>query len=243
MAFRSTEITVREALLEELQQRGVRVGHELSVPLPYGRKEPDAVLTNGGNYILETKMGGEAAHYKDVLKLSEWLKLRHLPIRGAFAILIPAGLREFPWDPETAGELARDPRRTWEVTAIFRDDRPGDHKAGPLAEIADWVAKQVLRAEVVVAPDVSFILKLLSGTVADLNARMKHLGMEELQDIFGGRSVFDNILELEEGQYPVKEMRSATSYLLINQLLFYNVLSRVDPSAYPPIETEALEKP
>ncbi len=63
MTFRSTEITVREILLEELKVRNVHFGHELSFPLPEGRKAPDAVLANGSNYVLETKLGDQADYW------------------------------------------------------------------------------------------------------------------------------------------------------------------------------------
>ncbi len=243
MAFRSTEITIRETLLEELAQRGVKFGHEMSVQIPHGRRAPDAVLTGGGNYVLETKMGREAAHYQDILKLYEWLKLRHVPILGAFAVLMPDELRRLPWEPETTRSLAISPKMSWQVTALFRDDRPAAHSEGSLSKIADWIANQVLRAPVEIEPDTNFVIRVLSGAVSDLNTKMMNLGPEELEDIFGGRSVFDNILELKEGEYPVREMRSAASYLLINQLIFYSVLSRVDPVAFKTILSEELRNP
>jgi len=52
------------------------------------------------------------------------------------------------------------------------------------------------------------------------------LSGEELEDIFGGKEVFKNILQYEEQKYPVETLRLASAYLLGNQLLFYHVLSR-----------------
>ena len=71
MAFQSTEITVRETLLNELKARDVRLAQELSLPLPAGRKAPDAILANGANYVLETKLGDQADYWEDIRKLTE----------------------------------------------------------------------------------------------------------------------------------------------------------------------------
>ena len=53
MAFRATEISTREVLLKGLSEKGIKVGHELSCPLPASRMAPDAVLSNGADYVIE----------------------------------------------------------------------------------------------------------------------------------------------------------------------------------------------
>lgn len=242
MSFRPTELTLREVLLDELKKHGIRLGSELSVSVPSGRRAPDAVLLDGGEYVLETKVG-EADYYDDVLKLAEWIKYRHIPLRGAFAVLMPEKLRKLPWDPDTLKQLASAPDMNYGVTGLFRDERPGDRKEGSLAEIAEWIAKHVLEPPKEVEPDISFFVRVLSGAVDRLNNRMRRLKTDQLDDIFGGESVFHNILEYEEGKYPLEEMRKAASYLLINQLMFYSVLSRTDPDAYPVIDPDHLTRP
>jgi len=241
MSFRATEITVREVLLEELGARHVRFGHELSFPLPTGRKAPDAVLANGANYVLETKLGGEADYFEDIKKLTEWIKLRTAPISGAFAVLLPDGLRRVPW--ESIPELARSPEMKYEVAALFRDERPGDRKTGTLAEVTNWIAEQVLRPPREVEPDTGFVVRVLAGAVTQLSHQMRGLSLKHFEDIFGGRLVFDNILEVKAGHIPVSDMRRAASYLLINQIIFYHVLSRADQWAYPPIDSERIATP
>jgi len=241
MSFRSTEISVRQVLLDELRSRNVHVGHELSVPLPKGRMAPDAVLANGGDYVLETKLGGEGDYFQDLMKLTDWLKLRSLPIKGAFAVLIPGELRQVDW--KETSRLATSPNAKYEVSALFRDDRPGDRKLGTISEIADWIAKQVLRPTVEAEPDTDFVIKVLAGAVTHLSMRMRNLQPEELEDIFGGSTVFDSILEVKPKRMPVDEFRKAASYLLINQLLFYHVLSRAEPDLYEQIDPNSLNHP
>src|SRR5437879_3545790 len=72
---------------------------------------------------------------------------------------------------------------------------------------------------------------------------MRGLGPQHFEDIFGGRLVFENILEVKSGEIPVESMRRAASYLLINQIIFYQVLSRSDPSVYPEVDTDAIKTP
>jgi len=49
-------------------------------------------------------------------------------------------------------------------------------------------------------------------------------------------------LQYEEGRYPLEEMRLAATYLLVNQLLFYHVLTRVDAS-FPAVDEEKIRRP
>jgi len=82
----------------------------------------------------------------------------------------------------------------------------------------------------VVEADTSFAIRVLRDAVDYVTASVRQLRSGDLEDIFGGRSVFENVLQYEEGKYPLEEMRHAATYLLVNQLLFYHVLSRVDAS-------------
>jgi hypothetical protein len=125
--------------------------------------------------------------------------------------------------------------------AIFKDLRPSTRFAGNLSEIADWMAGHVLRAPVVEA-DTGFAIRVLRDAVSYITASVKQLRGKELEDIFGGKSVFENILQYEEGRYPLEEMRQAATYLLVNQLLFYHVLSRVDAS-FPAVDEEKIRRP
>jgi len=69
------------------------------------------------------------------------------------------------------------------------------------------------------------------------------LSGQELEDIFGGKEVFKNILQYEEQKYPVETLRLASAYLLVNQLLFYHVLSRRMPDKFPEIDADTIRKP
>ncbi len=241
MTFHSTEITVREVLLSELKLRNLHLAQELSLPLPSGRKAPDAILSNGSNYVLETKLGGQADYWEDLKKLTEWMKIKTVPIAGAFAVLLPGELRNVPW--EIVNDLAKSPKLKYEVSALFHDDRPADRIEGSLFVIADWIAGHVLKPQREITPDIDFVVKVLSESVNRLSMQMRGLSIKQFEDIFGGRLVFDNILEIKANKLPLEDLRRAASYLFVNQILFYGVLSEAEPGRFPRIETNSLYRP
>jgi hypothetical protein len=234
-----TEMTVRDLLQEELRKRGVTVVPEFSVSTPAGLLKPDIMLRNGAPYVVETKLGAETKLLEAMVKLYDYSKYV-TEAKGAFAVLFPEELRR-PWPYEVWMKIAADPKLECSVIAIFKDLRPSQPFKGNLSEIADWMASHVLRAPIVEA-DTGFAIRVLQDAVSYITASVRQLRGKELEDIFGGKTVFENILQYEEGKYPLEEMRQAATYLLINQLLFYHVLTRMDAS-FSAVDEEKIVKP
>jgi len=233
-----TEMTIRNFLLKELEKRGVKVNTEISYTTPIGRLMPDMLLYNGAQYVVETKLGAETKLLDAMVRLYDYSK--YTQTKGAFAVLFPKELRQ-PWNIEILEKIAKDPKLEYIATAIFKDLRPSQRFAGNLSQIADWMASQVLRP-LVVEPDTSFAIKVLTEAVQSINASVRMLREEELEDIFGGKTVFENILQYKEGRYPLDEMRQAATYLLVNQIIFYHVLSRMD-ATFTAIDEDKIGKP
>ena len=76
-----------------------------------------------------------------------------------------------------------------------------------------------------------------------MTVALKYSSGQELEDIFGGKEVFKNILQYEEQKYPVETLRLASAYLLVNQFLFYHVFSRRMPDKFPEIDADIIRKP
>jgi len=233
-----TEMTIRNFLLKELEKRGVKVNTEISYTTPIGRLMPDMLLYNGAQYVVETKLGAEAKLLDAMVRLYDYSK--YTQTKGAFAVLFPKELRQ-PWAIEILEKIAKDPKLEYVATAIFKDFRPSQRFVGNLSEMADWMAGQVLRPLVVEA-DTSFAIKVLTEAVTSITASVKRLKGKEIEDIFGGKTVFENILQYEEGRYPLEEMRQAATYLLVNQIIFYHVLSRMD-TTFEAIDEDKIGKP
>ncbi|MEA2089233.1 MAG: N-6 DNA methylase, partial [Thermoproteota archaeon] len=233
-----TEMTIRNFLLKELEKRGVKVNTEMSYTTPIGRLMPDILLHNGAQYVVETKLGAEIKLLDAMVRLYDYSK--YTQAKGAFAVLFPKELRQ-PWNIEILEKIAKDPKLEYVATAIFKDLRPSQRFVGNLSQMADWMSSQVLKPLVVEA-DTSFAIKVLTEAVTSITASVKSLRGKELEDIFGGKTVFENILQYEEGRYPIEEMRQAATYLLVNQLIFYHVLSRMD-STFEAVDEDKIGKP
>jgi len=157
-------MTIRNFLLKALEKRGVKVDTEVSYTTPIGRLVPDMLLHNGAQYVVETKLDAEAKLLDAMVRLYDYSK--YTPAKGAFAVLFPKELRQ-PWNIEILGKIAQDPKLEYVATATFKDLRPSQRFAGNLAQMADWMASQVLRPPVVEA-DTSFAIKVLTDAHATM---------------------------------------------------------------------------
>ena len=220
-----TEMTIRNFLSKELEKRTVKVSTEWSYTTPIGRLVPDMLLMNGAQYVVETKLGAAAKLLDAMVRLYDYSK--YTDAKGAFAILFPEELRH-PWPVEMLEKIALDPKLKYVTTAIFKDFRASSRFEGNLAEVADWIASQVLKPLAVEA-DTGFAIKVLTEAVEAINLGVRSLQTKDLEEIFGGKTVFENILQYEEGHYPLDEMKQAATYLLINQIIFYHILSTANP--------------
>jgi len=172
--------------------------------------------------------------YDDYLKYYKILQ-----IKGGFALLYPKELTR-PMPIRMVKELANKLR--FRLVAIFSPDdgRGFTVSEGTLPEIADFISKHVLTPPVYLEPNVEYMIKTLRDATSYIVNGLRHLAGGQLEDIFGGKDVFKNILQYEEREYPVEDMRIAAAYLLLNQLLFYHVLSRHKPDEFPEIDTDLL---
>jgi hypothetical protein len=117
---RRTEWNIKEFLIEELRKLGINVEIELSFPTMRGRKQPDAVLKNGGEYYLETELGPQTKLIDGLLQSQEYVKT--LGGTGAFAVLFPEELRK-PMPRELLETLVRTQKYTAVATFSERDPR------------------------------------------------------------------------------------------------------------------------
>jgi len=134
------------------------------------------------------------------------------------------------------------------AVAVFSDEDPRPtlpFERGTLAQLADWIAEQVLKPPEKRQPPISFPVRVLANAVAYLTAALKEVKTDELINIFGGKWVFENILQYGEGKYPEDAMRRAAGYLLVNQIMFYYVLQKAhEPEKlYDPVDLKAIRKP
>jgi len=240
---RGTESTNVPFLLEELTKRGVKVDSQVSYVIIDGkRQQPDAKFLNGGLFYLEAELGPKTKLFDGLKQAYDYRK--YLSADGAFAVLFPEELRQ-PLPHDARRKLAYQ-LDSYAATAIFADHDPRptlSFEKGTLTQLADWIAEQVLKPPTKIQPSPEFATSVLAHAVTYMTAAMRNVSAKDLEDIFGGRSVFENILQYEKDKYPVEDMRRAAAYLVINQIMFYHVLSKAHPDKYEPIDESKITKP
>jgi len=240
---RPTEATYVPFLLEELDKRGVRIDPQVSYVMIDGkRQQPDAKFLNGGLFYLEAELGPRTKLFDGLKQAYDYRK--YLSADGAFAVLFPEDLRQ-SLPHEARRELAYK-LDSYAATAIFADHDPRPtlcFDEGTLIELADWIAEQVLKPPAKIQPSPEFATSVLAHAVTYMTAALRNVSAEDLEDIFGGRYVFENILQYERGKYPVQDMRRAAAYLVINQIMFYHALSKAHPDRYEALDESKITKP
>jgi len=236
------ETGIRNLLLKNLEKnKKIKTLTEVQYHTRIGLLKPDAFIQNGSKFIMETKLGPQPKLIDAITQLYDYLKYIE-NIQGGFAILLPEELRR-PVPLEWLEHIAKDPKTKFTAMAIFQDNRNTQKFNGSLDELSEWIIQQVLEPPKFIQPDTSLAISVLNEAVELLTSNTILMNQDSIEDLFGGKNVFENILEYDEGNYPLNEMRKAASYLLVNQLLFYHVLSSNDPIKFPKIEEDYLKEP
>jgi type I restriction-modification system DNA methylase subunit len=237
-----TEDTITSHIAEELRKRGIGASLFVEIPTPSGFRKPDLVCRNGGTYVLEAKFS-EAGLLEAITKIVDDYIKHHevLGIRGGFALLYPKELTK-PVPEEAVKELAR--QHKFKLVAIFppKDPRPTRVDEGNIDEICEMLSRYILEPARPVEPDIGFIIKSLQEAATYIRNGLRYAKASDLENLFGGREVFENILQYEQKRYPVEDLRSAAAFILVNQLLFYHILSKMGPG-FEEIDPEKIRRP
>ena len=82
-----TELTLTAILKKQLEDIGLEVGTEWSFDTPLGRRQPDLLLQNGGNYVVQSKLGDEARTIDAIGQVYDGV--RYGNVSGGFAVIFP----------------------------------------------------------------------------------------------------------------------------------------------------------
>jgi len=243
MIPKPTEDTVTKLLAEELENCGVKVEVFPVISTPGGVRKPDIWCVNAGAYPIEAKFR-EGDYLKAIAKVQNdylrWYDL--IGVKGGFAILYPEELAR-PMPLKLVREIAQ--RLRFKAVAMFppKDKRNFSVYEGTLREVAKFLAEHVLTPPEYAEPSMDWIIKALRDAASSITLTLKYLSGKDLEALFGGKDVFKNVLQYEEGKYPIEALRLASAYLLINQLLFYHILSRRKSDLFKEIDADHIEKP
>ncbi len=86
-------------------------------------------------------------------------------------------------------------------------------------------------------------IRVLRKGVMELILAFRNKDMDEFKSLFGGSSLFESILGYEEGKIDEERvLKSAASYLFMNQVLFYEILSK-ERKEFEKIKDKDLDNP
>jgi type I restriction-modification system DNA methylase subunit len=228
----ATESTILDLFMEELGKK-VRVLTQLSYPQLSGRKQPDATVGEKQDYFIEAEWEGN-----ETKGLVQAARYQRLGGKGVFVVLFPSRLRR-SMPRQTLLRQAMGCR--FSGIGIFNDERKEDFFSGSLDEVATKISDHVLKEIPIVETKTPKVISIIQKAVDYISATLVGVTEQSIEEIFGGKSVFDNILQFEEKKYPLKEMRKGAAYLLVNQLLFYHLLSRARPDDFEELDEEKIQ--
>ena len=227
----ATESTIQKIFIDELSKH-VKCLDQMSYPQFNGRKQPDATLGENGDYLLEAEWEGN--EYKGLIQAAKYLKLG---VRGVFVVCFPVKLKR-PMSRETLLRLSKN--SVFTGTVIFFDDRTEDSFKGPMEELIKWTVEHI-RSEIPVKEvKTSEVIRIIRDCVDYISSLLAGISKENLEAIYGGKSIFENVLQYETEKYPLKEMRKGAAYLLVNQIIFYHLLSKSRPNDFKELNEEGL---
>jgi hypothetical protein len=226
-----SENTCNALLCEELRKLGVEAFFEEHFLTQFGRSKPDVyVRYEGVNYFVEGKQRPRKLVDAVSSAYTYQRKLQVYSPKAIFAVLYPEDCLGFC------------------EAAVLLDFPPFylSHKTKSLQDLAKWIYNIIIRPPVTLEFDVSDAIHLLREAVIGISEALTRVKAKDVEEIFGGRLFFETVLGVkEEKEIPIKHLRDAAAYLLVNQILFYQILAREKKGIirYREIDAEKLKTP
>jgi type I restriction-modification system DNA methylase subunit len=228
----ATESTILDIFLGELAKK-LKVLTQVSYQQLSGRKQPDVTIGEKQDYFIEAEWEGN--ENKGLVQAARYQTLGG---KGVFVVCFPNKLKR-AMPRETLIKMAKNAR--FSGIAVFNDERNEDFYKGSLDGLLSWISAHAQQEIVVKEVKTSEVIALIRNSVDYISSSLAGVNEENIDAIFGGKSVFENILQYESKQYPLKEMRKGAAYLLVNQILFYHLLSKSRSSDFQELDEDNIQ--
>lgn len=213
-------------LVALLRKKGLDAVFKKSYSTPAGRREPDITISlPEGVMLLEAKVPpaglpkamGQVAEYQQSVGAVERIK-------AVFAVVY-------------ANKLDKN------FQVYFQTGGVADiQKLKSLDELSAYIAdKASLKQSAPVQLSTQKLVGILSESASLITASLSKTSAEEIEGIFGNREFFSTVMDFEEEkQVADSVLKNAAAYLLLNQVFFYEILSR-ETDSYPRIDVKELK--
>jgi hypothetical protein len=242
-----SENSITSHVAKELTLLGISNRPFTHIPTHNGNREVD-ILCEYEDYLYpcEAKFRGREKDLLDAIMKIENDYLAYSDaqrIKVGFILLYPPELEYEMSIPQFDAKVYKT---KFKVIVIRKDvmDNTGVTKKqmaeydGDIKEIARIIADNVTRNTELVQ-NIDFVQRILRSCANIITEGLRELSKDNLPHMLGGRNIFDNVIEYGgdlknyKPEEIYEELRIASAYLLINQLLFYRLLSSTLPSLEP----------
>lgn len=225
---KSIHHVIASFLKDELEKAGIKTVFTAPDTLS-GRRT--GLLCENGSYLVETAFTEKSL--LEAINKIQTFRSHNIRLKGGFVVVCPDDLSESVDNPS---ELLKIHFKI--LLFSLTDTRNFTVNKGTLPEIAE-MASAYIREPSYSEPSIEWIITILRMAAAYIAEGLKVTGAQ-LEPIFQSNHVFRNILHKKE-KYPVNALKLVSAYLVVNQLLFYHILSK--KSQLPEINTESLTTP
>ena len=226
----------RDILNDLLKGKNIEIIYDPTLKQKKGQRYPDFYINDKNNsriFIVETKVGEK--FYTDAV-VDGVNKMNTIDADAAIAVAFPDSLLNVPIlkvraAMDIATPYVAEIRFNSEKYIINKKRLKSRAKLTDLNDfILDFLIKKPSKEREEL--DIKDTISVLRDSVLKLYQEIKHLDTQDLKTILGGRTLFENVLgygdkDLKEKQ---KNLFHLVAYLLLNQLLFYNIIQKYIPS-------------
>lgn len=229
-----TENSVNDLFGEYFRSKGLNVGTQRGCSFPDGRVgTADFWLQNDGVFIGEGEW--ESSKWQGLAQAHDYLQCAE--ISGTFLITYSENLKQEIGQTRLGQVSPEQVLSKYKYSVAFlRRDKPTDIRSSlSLSQIIFWLENNIHKKELP-QQDIDEVVKILRQAVNiltnELSASTKNAG------------IFNTIIGGELSDEEIKNAaRYASGYLLLNQLVFYRILSSYNSKKFPIIDPDSLRSP
>jgi len=210
----ATEDTINDLLASFLRQKGLKVTTQVSAKLYSGRKKPDFELSNGKMIYGEGEWNGsylkgmtQAIEYGDIVGAS-----------GYFLLGYPESLRKIIRSKQLQLIYPEKIFGETEFRGLLKlKNMPSSIFRGKAEEISKWIEDGLSK---IPKKDPDEYVRIMRDIVQELSTYIE-------KESIHFQSLFENVVSsIAEKQGTKIAARKAAAYLLLNQIVFYHVMSK-----------------
>ena len=229
-----TENSVTDLFGEYFRSKGLNATTQRGCLFPDGRRGTvDFWVQNEGVFVGEAEW--EETKWKGLAQAHDYLQTPEA--QGTFLITYPEDLKKEIEQARLAKIVPEQILSKYKYTVAFlRRDKPTDLRSSlPLEDVSLWLENNIHKREIP-KQDIGEVVKILQQSVNVLT--------NELEVVSKNVGIFRTIIGGELSDEELKRAAQyASGYLLLNQMVFYRILSSYNPKKFPIINPDSLQSP